>query len=92
MPQLLATYTRAGRRHRIELVPDGRQRLLIDRPPDGPVRLIAELASDEGEDQALAVLYGDGAYLERARAGEPGLCPRLDNDDPPGQHPLARAA
>jgi hypothetical protein len=92
MAQLLASYMVAGRRHRIELVPDGRRRLLIDRPPDGPTRLVAELAPDEGEEQALAVLCGDGAYLERARAGEAGLCPRLDNDDPPGQHPLARAA
>jgi hypothetical protein len=91
MAQLLASYMLGGRRHRIELVADGRRRLLIDRPADGPVRLVAELAPDEGEEQALAVLYGDGAYLERARAGEPGLCPRLD-DDPPGQHPLARAA
>jgi hypothetical protein len=64
---------------------------LIDRPADGPARLVAELAPDEGEEQALAVLYGEGAYLERARAGEPGLCPRLD-DDPPGQQPVARAA
>ena len=91
MTRLLASYTRAGRRHRIELVPQGAGRLLIDRPPDGPARLIAELAPDEAEQQALAVLYGDGAYLERARAGEPGLCRRLD-DDPPGQRPLARAA
>jgi hypothetical protein len=37
------------------------------------------------------VLHGDGAYLERARAGEPGLGRRLD-DDPPGRRPLARAA
>jgi hypothetical protein len=92
MAQLLASYTVAGRRHRIELVPQGRQRLLIDRPADGPARLVAELAPDEGEQQALAVLYGEGAYLERARAGEPGLCRWLDSDDPPGQRPLARAA
>jgi hypothetical protein len=91
MAQLLASYTVAGRRHRIELVPAGRRRLLIDRPADGPARLVAELAPDEGEGQALAVLHGEGAYLERARAGEPGLCRRLD-DDPPGQRPLAPAA
>ena len=91
MAQLLASYTRAGRRHRIELVPQGYGQLLIDRPQDRPALLIAELAADEGEDQALAVLHGEGAYLERARAGEPGLCRRLD-DDPPGQQPLARAA
>jgi hypothetical protein len=91
MPQLLASSTLAGRRYRIELVPQGYGQLLIDRPPDGPARLVAELDRDEGEDQARAVLHGDGAYLERARAGEPGLCRRLD-DDPPGRQPLARAA
>jgi hypothetical protein len=37
------------------------------------------------------VLHGEGGYLERARAGEPRLCRRLD-DDQPGQRPLARAA
>ena len=92
MAQLLASYTRAGRRHRIELVLHRGRRLLIDRPQDGPALLIAELAPNEGDEQALAVLYGDGAYLERARAGEPRLCRRLDDDDPPGQQPLARAA
>ena len=91
MAQLLVSYTRAGRRHRIELVPQGYGQLVIDRPPDGPARLVAELAPDEGEDLALAVLHGEGAYLKRARAGEPGLCRRLD-DDPPGQRPQARAA
>ena len=92
MTQLVASYTRAGRRHRIELVPQGYGQLLIDRPQEGPALLVAELAADEGEDQALAVLHGDGGYLERARAGEPRLCRRLDDDDPPGQQPLARAA
>jgi hypothetical protein len=91
MAKLLASYTLAGRRHRIELVPQGYGQLLIDRPADGPPRLVAELAPDESEDQALAVLHGEGGYLERARAGEPGLCRRLD-DDSPGQRPLARAA
>lgn len=91
MAQLLATYTLAGQQHRIELVPQSGRRLLIDRPADRPARLIAELAPDEGEDQALAVLHGEGAYLERARAGEPGLCHQLE-DDPPSQRPLARAA
>jgi hypothetical protein len=91
MARLLATYTLAGRRHRIELVPRGAGQLLIDRPPEGPARLVAELDPGEGEDQARAVLHGDGAYLDRARAGEPGLGRRLD-DDPPGRRPLARAA
>jgi len=91
MAQLLASYALAGRRHRIELVPQGARRLLIDRPADGPPRLVAELDADEGKEQALAVLHGEGAYLERARAGQPGLCRRLD-DDPAGQRPLAPAA
>ena len=55
MAQLLASYTLAGRRHRIELVPAGRRRLLIDRPADGPARLVAELAPDEGQQHAIAV-------------------------------------
>jgi hypothetical protein len=91
MAQLLASYTLAGRRHRIELVPQGVRRLLIDRPADGPARLVAELGPDEGEEQALAVLYGEGAYLERAGAGEPRLCRRLD-DDRAEREPPARAA
>jgi hypothetical protein len=92
MARLLATYTRAGERHRIELVPQGACKLLVDRAGDGPVRLVAELGPDEGEAQALAVLHGEGAYLERARAGEPRLCKALDDDDLFGWHPSARAA
>ncbi len=57
MAKLLASYTLAGRRHRIELVPQGYGQLLIDRPADGPARLVAELAPDEGQEQALAVLH-----------------------------------
>jgi hypothetical protein len=92
MARLLATYTLAGERHRIEFVPQGAYKLLVDRAGDGPVRLVAELGPDEGEPQALAVLHGEGAYLERARAGEPGLCKRLDNQDESEWRPRARAA
>ena len=92
MARLLATYTRAGERHRIELVPQGACKLLVDRAADGPVRLVAELGPGEGELQALAVLHGEGAYLERARAGEPRLCKALGDDDLFGWHPPARAA
>lgn len=93
MRELLATYERAGRRHLIELV-DERDggRLVIDRGPEGPERVVAELAPDEGTEHALCVLHGDGAYLERAQRGEPGLCRALTEADPPGQQPLAPAA
>jgi hypothetical protein len=92
MARLLATYTRAGKRHRIELVPQGACRLLVDRAADGPVRLVAELGPGEGEAQALAVLHGEGAYLERARAGEPRRCKTLDDEDESEWRPRARAA
>ena len=74
MRKRIATYTLAGKRHRIELVDTDEGTLLLDRTDDGQAGVVAELALDEGEEQARAVLDGDGAYLERARAGEPGLC------------------
>jgi hypothetical protein len=91
MSQLLATYSLGGEQHRIELVGRRGGALVLDRPGEGAPRVVAELAAGEGCEQALAVLHA-GGYLERARAGEPRLCRRLDDDDPPGQQPLARAA
>lgn len=90
MSQLLATYRRDGERHRIELIAGPEGRRVIDRPDEGPVRLIAELAPDEGKPQAMAVLNGDGAYLQRARAGEHSLGRILD--DEAGAEQLAQAA
>jgi hypothetical protein len=48
--------------------------LLLDVAPRGPAYVVAELATDEGQSQITALLLGDGRYVERARAGEPGLC------------------
>jgi len=90
-PHLVATYDLDGQSHRIELIPRASGRmLLVDRPRQGPTRLIAELERDEGTRQARAILH-QGAYLRRAQAGEPGLAPALD-DDQPAQQPLAGAA
>ncbi len=78
MAELVESYILDGERHRIELVPaEGGGRLLLDREGCGAPRVIAELAADEGREQALAVLRGEGAYLERALSGERGLCVTL---------------
>ena len=78
--RLLGTYSLDGTRHRIELVARHGRALVVDRPDDdGPIGVVAELYPDEGERQALAVLH-QGAYLQRAQAGEPGLCCVLDDD------------
>jgi hypothetical protein len=90
MAELLASYSRSGERHRIELVPAGDGALVLDRPGEGAPLVVAELASGEGREQALAVLYGEGGYLERARRGEPGLGRRLEARR--GGRKVARAA
>lgn len=87
---LLGTYRLDGRRHRIELISHRGVALVVDRPDDGRVGVIAELDPGEGERQALALLHGEGAYLRRAQAGERGLCRALDDDH--DQAPLRRAA
>lgn len=92
--KLLGTYHLDGCHHRIELIArDGGRKLLVDRPNDiagGPIGVIAELDPDEGERQARALLHGAGAYLQRARRGERGLCrPLGDGHD---QAPLRHAA
>jgi hypothetical protein len=91
MGQLLATYRLDGKWHRIELVDHGGERLVLDRGGDGPARVIAELAPGEGTRQASCLLDGDGAYLERAQAGERGLCKALAGESS-DQAPLERAA
>ena len=92
MARVLATYSLNGKRHRIELVRLRDGGLLLDRGGEGPARVVAELSGDEGEDQALAVLGGDGGYLERARAGESGLCRALQDDDALARPARQRAA
>lgn len=91
MAQLLATYTLKGERHRIELVSLRDGKLLVDRAGDGAPLVVAELCGEEGEEQALAVLDA-GGYLERARAGEPGLCRALAEDEVIGRPERRRAA
>ena len=92
MARVIATYSLNGKRHRVELVRLRDGGLLLDRGGEGPARVVAELSGDEGEDQALAVLGGVGAYLERARAGEPGLCRALGEDEALGRAVRRRAA
>jgi hypothetical protein len=87
----LATYSLDGERHRIELVRLRHGSLLLDRPAEGAPLVVAELSRDEGEDKALAVLHA-GAYLERAAAGEAGLCRQLTVDAVLGGAAGARAA
>ena len=81
MTQLLATYSHAGQRRRIELVALRDGAVVLDRRGEDGTLVVAELSREEGETQARAVLDA-GRYLERARAGEPRLCRRLGDDDP----------
>jgi hypothetical protein len=92
MAQLLASYPLNGELHRIELVPLRDGAIVLDRTIDRDALVVAELAPGEGEEQALAVIHG-GRYLERARAGEPGLCRALPaRGDGSGSAPRAKAA
>lgn len=90
MSELLATYRLGGELHRIELVRRRGGALVLDRPGEGAPRVVAELDQGEGREQALAVLHA-GGYLERARAGEEGLCRTLADERRSGP-PAARAA
>ena len=91
MSQLLASYKLGGELHRIELVRRRGGALVLDRPGEGAPRVVAELDQGEGREQALAVLHA-GGYLERARAGEEGLCRTLDDEPRRAEPPAARAA
>jgi hypothetical protein len=91
MSQLLATYRLGAELHRIELARRRGGALVLDRPGEGAPRVVAELAEDEGREQALAVLH-EGGYLERARAGEEGLCRALEREPRRAERPAARAA
>jgi hypothetical protein len=88
MAELVMRYRRGGLERRIAV----HRRLLLDVAARGPAYVVAELADDEGRSQIAAVLFGDGRYVERARAGEPGLCRRATTAElePGGQ--AARAA
>ena len=91
MGKLLATFSLDGERHRVELAALRGGALVLDRAGEGPALVVAELDREEGQDQAFAVL-GAGGYLERARAGEPGLCRALAEDDALARPARQRAA
>jgi hypothetical protein len=92
--ETLASYRRAGELRRV-VIADG---LAVDLGERGPAYLLAELGPGEGKDQVLALLHGDGAYLDRVQAGEEGLCRRLARGELAeisgdlGGEPAARAA
>lgn len=85
MAEPLASYTVAGEQHLIELVELPAGRLVLDRCGSGRPGVVAELDRCEGREHALAVLHGEGAYLERVRAGERGLCRPLADDELPAR-------
>jgi hypothetical protein len=91
MAQLLATYALGGDLHRIELVKLREGGIVLDRAADRDSLVVAELAHGEGKEQALAVIHA-GGYLERARAGEVGLCRTLTGNAPQDRPARARAA
>jgi hypothetical protein len=68
--ELVMRYHRGGQERGIAV----HGHLLLDVAPRGPAYVVAELGEGEGRPQISAVLFGDGRYVERARAGEPGLC------------------
>lgn len=70
MAELVMRYQR-GRQQRGIAV---HERLVLDLASRGPAYVVAELEVGEGRPQIAAVLFGEGRYLERARAGEPRLC------------------
>jgi hypothetical protein len=89
MAELVMRYQRGDQQRAIAI----HRRLVLDLAARGPAYVVAELDPDEGRPQIAAVLFGDGRYLERAQAREPGLCrtasaAELDSGEPQ----LAQAA
>jgi hypothetical protein len=85
----LARYSDPGGRAHLVVL---RGRLVLDVSLDGPPRVVAELSTEElsvaeGKEHALAVLHGDGGYLERAGTSEEPLCRPLRAADlrPPAE-------
>jgi hypothetical protein len=70
MTELILAYRRGPNTRGIAL----HRRLVLDLAARGPAYVVAELELGEGRPQIAAVLFGEGRYLERARAGERGLC------------------
>jgi hypothetical protein len=88
MAELVMRYRRGRQERGIAL----HDRFLLDVAAGGPAYVVAELAADEGRPQIAALLFGDGRYLERARAGEPGLCRRATAAELESGGGAARAA
>lgn len=89
MTELVMRYRRGGQERGIAV----HRRLVLDLAARGPAYVVAELAAGEGRSQIAAVLFGEGRYVERARAGEPRLCRTVSRAELcPGEPRLARAA
>lgn len=89
MAELILAYRRGRQQRGIAL----HGRLVLDLAARGPAYVVAELELGEGRPQIAAVLFGEGRYLERARAGEQGLCRSATASEvDPGAQPAARAA
>ena len=70
MAELILGYRRGRQQRGIAL----HGRLVLDLAARGPAYVVAELDVGEGRPQIAAVLFGEGRYLERARAAERSLC------------------
>ncbi|GEM_PF-6985522 len=80
--ELLADYTdRKGRAHTVVLVRQAAGSLVIDTAGQEPPRVVAELEPGEGVEQALCVLWDDGAYIDRAKEAGAPLCRALEPDE-----------
>ena len=89
MAELILGYRRGRQQRGIAL----HARLVLDLAARGPAYVVAELDVGEGRPQIAAVLFGEGRYLERARAGERGLCRTATGAElDPGAQPAAQAA
>ena len=81
-------YRRGRQERRIAI----RGHLMLDVAARGPAYVVAELGEGDGRPQIDALLFGDGRYLDRARAGEHGLCRKATASELQTGGPTARAA
>ena len=87
--EVLAEYEdRNGSEHTVVLVRMVGASLVIDTAGRETPRVVVELEAGEGTEQALAVLFGDGGYVERAKEARGPLCRALG----PGELQEALAA
>ena len=85
---IVMRYRRGRQERRIAI----RGRLLLDVAERGPAYVVAELGEGDGRPQINALLFGDGRYLDRAEAGEPGLCRKATASELEAGGQSARAA